>query len=69
MMGDGRADYEKAADSTEGFIGDVEMAGETTAAAAITGPTDKNPVGADTLVKVADKREPARNDEEENKAG
>jgi hypothetical protein len=42
------------ADSTEGGVGDVEMAGETTAAAAISGPVDDKPVGADTMIKVAD---------------
>ena len=33
-------------------VGDVETAGETTAAAAVSGPADTRPVGADTLVKV-----------------
>jgi hypothetical protein len=42
------------ADSTDGGVGDVETAGETTAAAAITGPADTTPVGADTLAKVDD---------------
>jgi hypothetical protein len=32
--------------------GDVETAGETTAADMISGPTNAKPVGADTLVKV-----------------
>jgi hypothetical protein len=41
-------------DSTQGNVGDVETAGETTAAAAINGPTDTSPVGADTMLKVAD---------------
>lgn len=41
------------ADATDGGEGDVEAAGETTAASAITGPDDTRPVGADTLVKVA----------------
>ncbi|HEV7374569.1 MAG TPA: hypothetical protein VGN95_07620 [Pyrinomonadaceae bacterium] len=41
-------------DSVQGDVGDVETAGETTAAAAITGPTDTSPVGADTMLKVAD---------------
>ena len=41
-------------DSTEGEVGDVETAGETTAAAAISGPVDEKPVGADTMIKVAD---------------
>lgn len=38
----------------EGDVGDVETAGETTAASAIRGPTDNRPVGADTLVEVAE---------------
>ncbi len=38
----------------EGEVGDVETAGETTAAAAISGPDHQKPVGADTMVKVAD---------------
>jgi hypothetical protein len=33
--------------------GDPETAGETTAAATITGPTDTTPVGADTMAKVS----------------
>ena len=41
------------ADSPEGATGDVvEAAGETTAAAAVSGPPDTRPVGADTLAKV-----------------
>ena len=44
----------------EGEVGDVEMAGETTAAAAITGPEHQKPVGADTMVKVADAPAPER---------
>lgn len=36
----------------DGGVGDVEAAGETTAAATIGGKTDDRPVGADTLVKV-----------------
>jgi hypothetical protein len=40
--------------SADDAVGDVETAGETTAAAAITGPTDTSPVGADTMLKVAD---------------
>jgi hypothetical protein len=43
-------------------VGDVEEAGETTAAGMINGPTDTKPVGADTMIKVSDepvqKREP-----------
>ena len=46
-------------DSTKGEVGDVETAGETTAAVAISGPPDTRPVGADTMVEVADAGEPA----------
>ena len=46
-------------DSTKGEVGDVETAGETTAAIAISGPPDTRPVGTDTMVEVADAREPA----------
>jgi hypothetical protein len=46
------------ADSTKGEVGDVETAGETTAAVAISGPPDTRPVGADTMVEVDDAREP-----------
>jgi hypothetical protein len=42
------------AEAASGGVGDVESAGETTAAVAISGPADTRPVGADTLVKVAD---------------
>ena len=38
----------------EGAPGDVEQAGETTAAAAIKGPEDERPVGEGTRVEVAD---------------
>ena len=44
-------------DSAQADVGDVETAGETTAAAAINGPTDTSPVGADTMLKVADKQD------------
>ncbi|HVG28255.1 MAG TPA: hypothetical protein VM864_00905 [Pyrinomonadaceae bacterium] len=44
--------------STAGDAGDVETAGETTAAAvAPTGDAAAKPVGADTLVKVAGDRD------------
>jgi hypothetical protein len=44
-------------DSAKADVGDVETAGETAAAAAINGPTDTSPVGADTMLKVADKQD------------
>jgi hypothetical protein len=49
----------------EGEVGDVETAGETTAAAAIKGPDDPRPVGADTMVKVSDgpRHEPVEDDQ------
>lgn len=46
-------------------VGDVETAGETTAIAAITGPAETSPVGADTMVKVADAPKTAQSDNEE----
>jgi hypothetical protein len=44
------------AGTTDGGEGDVETAGETTAAATVGGTGDEHnkPVGADTLVKVED---------------
>lgn len=46
-------------DLTKGGVGDVETAGETTAASAISGPVDHRPVGADTLAKVDDTQKPS----------
>lgn len=43
--------------STQSEVGDVEDAGETTAAGMITGPADTKPVGADTMIKVSDASE------------
>jgi hypothetical protein len=42
-------------DVQPGEAGDVEAAGETTAASAINGPADTRPVGADTMIKVSDR--------------
>jgi hypothetical protein len=57
---DKTVDHNDSVDSTEGDVGDVvEMAGETTAASLISGPTDTRPAGADTLAKVDDTRSPA----------
>ena len=39
-------------DVTEGGVGDLETAGETTAAEVIGGPPDTRPVGVDTMAKV-----------------
>ena len=61
---DGTDDSAAQADSTDGEVGDVEDAGETTAASAISGPTDSRPVGADTLAKVAYKKDSAGSDDE-----
>lgn len=48
-------------DSQQSEVGDVEEAGETTAAAAINGPVDTRPVGADTMLKVSDGTNPKKN--------
>ena len=61
-----KRDAATEADSTSGGIGDVETAGETTAAAAIKGPTDTRPVGADTMVKVAGSSDSAQSTETES---
>jgi hypothetical protein len=41
-------------DSRDSGVCDVETAGETTAAACISGPNDERPVGSDTMIKVSD---------------
>ena len=54
---------EKKLGQNESEVGDVvETAGETTAAAAISGPDHQKPVGADTMVKVSDAPEPEKDD-------
>lgn len=58
---DEMSEDETAVDARDGYVGDVETAGETTAAVAITGPENPKPVGADTMVKVADATEPEKN--------
>jgi hypothetical protein len=47
-----RDDEATSTAATAGDVGDFETAGETTAAAAIHGPDDNTPVGADTLAKL-----------------
>ena len=51
-------------DSTRGGVGDVEAAGETTAAEMIGGPPDTRPVGADTIanIKISDTQNPSETD-------
>jgi hypothetical protein len=51
-------------DSTKGGVGDVEAAGETTAAEMIGGAPDTRPVGVDTLadIKVSDTPKPTGDD-------
>ena len=44
---------EAQADTNESEADAVETAGETTAAATVSGPADARPVGADTMVDVA----------------
>lgn len=45
------------ADAGQSEVGDVEDAGETTAADTIKGPVDTRPVGADTMLEVSDATE------------
>jgi hypothetical protein len=52
-------DESPAADANADAIGDVETAGETTAAAAIKGPVDDSPVGAETLANINISDKPA----------
>lgn len=47
----GKDEAQAGRNASEG--GEVETAGETTAAATISGPPDTRPVGADTMVDVA----------------
>ncbi|HEV2801925.1 MAG TPA: hypothetical protein VGW12_15720 [Pyrinomonadaceae bacterium] len=49
----------EAHDQTVGDVGDLEVAGETTAAEMIGGEPDTRPVGQDSLadIKVSDERE------------
>ncbi|HKQ99382.1 MAG TPA: hypothetical protein VJT09_01840 [Pyrinomonadaceae bacterium] len=54
-------------EAEDGGVGDVETAGETTAVAAITGPTETKPVGADTMLKVAGT--PEREQEDDGESG
>lgn len=58
-MVQGEDDTETARSSTGGDeVGDVEMAGETTAADTISGPTDTRPVEPDTTVEPSEPRSP-----------
>ena len=57
------ADDAAQTDSTRDKVGDVETAGETTAAAMISGPPDTKPVGADTMAKVGGISEHEEKDE------
>jgi hypothetical protein len=54
------ADAATQADSAKGSVGDVEAAGETTAAEMIGGTPDTRPVGVDTIanIKVSDAPKP-----------
>jgi hypothetical protein len=63
MMNDNSRDDKLQEGLPSDSVGDVETAGETTAAATTGGSVNEKPVGADTLVKT--KEEP---DAEENKS-
>lgn len=60
----GADDAAAQVDTTKGDVGDVEAAGETTAAEMIGGTPDTRPVGIDTLanIKVSDTPNPSEND-------
>ena len=66
MTEDQRKDEASRAGAAEGGVGDVESAGETTAAATTGGSStaDTRPVGADTLVRVEGDPPPAEGGEE-----
>jgi hypothetical protein len=61
---DGANDAATQDDADRGGVGDVEAAGETTAAEMIGGPPDTRPVGLDTIanVKISDTPKPAGDD-------
>ena len=67
-MKDANGEHDEAAEngSTKGGIGDVEAAGETTAAEMIGGPPDTRPVGLDTIanIKVSETSKPAGDDKD-----
>jgi len=56
---DGKHDATTQTDATDGDVGDLETAGETTAAEMIGGEPDTRRVGVDTIadIKVSDERE------------
>ncbi|HZH90047.1 MAG TPA: hypothetical protein VEX70_05420 [Pyrinomonadaceae bacterium] len=56
---DDRKNTTTQTDATHGDVGDLETAGETTAAEMIGGPPDTRPVGAGTIadIKISDERE------------
>ena len=49
---DGGDDAATQTDAAKGAVGDVEAAGETTAAEMIGGAPDTRPVGADTIADI-----------------
>jgi hypothetical protein len=50
------SESERANDEAErGGVGDVEIAGETTAADTVSGPADERPVGEGTQAKVEER--------------
>ncbi|HYO99461.1 MAG TPA: hypothetical protein VER76_04680 [Pyrinomonadaceae bacterium] len=64
--GGGEDDTATQTDSSKGSVGDVEAAGETTAAEMIGGAPDTRPVGLDTIanIKVSDAPKPAGDDQD-----
>ncbi|HEY1403151.1 MAG TPA: hypothetical protein VGB05_03425 [Pyrinomonadaceae bacterium] len=62
----GPKDNTTQTDATDGEVGDLETAGETTAAEMIGGAPDTRPVGVDTIadIKVADSPQPPGGDDD-----
>ncbi|HYG08958.1 MAG TPA: hypothetical protein VD835_03180 [Pyrinomonadaceae bacterium] len=59
-------DTKTQTDVTDGQVGDLETAGETTAAEMIGGAPDTRPVGVDTIadIKISDSSQPSKSDDD-----
>jgi hypothetical protein len=64
MEGDNETGGAPASGHKAEDVGDVETAGETTAAATVSGPAETKPVGADTMVKVSDAPRPKQREDD-----
>jgi hypothetical protein len=63
---DGENDAKTQTDVTDGDVGDLETAGETTAAEMIGGAPDTRPVGVDTIadIKISGSPQPSKSVDE-----